>query len=74
MKALTQNVVGKKRKIEMRKRTDMPHMPMTCNPHTTTKTASVWDNAIRRPDYAYARKLLSSYPNPESLFSSFLGQ
>lgn len=37
-----------------------PHTPMTCNPHRTTKTARVWNNAIR-PAYGYARQ-----PMPES--------
>lgn len=52
----------------------MPNTPMTCNPHRTTKTARVWNNAIRRPACGYARQSMSLYPNPKSLFSSFLGQ
>lgn len=28
----------------------MPNTPMTCNPHRTTETARVWNNAIRRLD------------------------
>lgn len=50
----------------------MPHTPVTCNPHRTTETARVWNNALR-PAYGYARQCLCIL-TPESLFSSFVGQ
>lgn len=37
---------------------------MTCNPQKTTKTARVWNNAIRRPAYDYERQSVSLHPSP----------
>lgn len=51
---------------------DMPNTPVTCNPHKTTKTTRVWNNAIRRPACGYARQSMSLYPNPRIPVFKFL--
>lgn len=50
----------------------MSNTPMTCIPHRTTKTARVWNNAIRKPACGYARQSMSLYPNPRIPIFKFL--
>lgn len=64
IKALIQNFVGKKLRMEMREMDRYVKHTMTCNPQKTTKTARVWNNAIRRPAYDHERQSMSLYPSP----------